>query len=132
MVTGLISQNGRRGALMISLSCDHPDIMEFIDIKNDLTKVNFANISVRVTDALMKAVECDAEFTMRFQREETGEITEETILAIELLNKLAENNWKTGEPGMLFWDRICGWNLLSETPEFSYAGVNPCNLLCRA
>lgn len=126
MVTGLISQNGRRGALMISMSCDHPDIMEFIDIKNDLSKVNFANISVRMTDAFLKAVECDADFTMRFQREETGEVTEQTIRAKDLMHKLAENNWKTGEPGMLFWDRIEKYNLLSETKEFSYAGTNPC------
>lgn len=126
MVTGLISQNGRRGALMISMSCDHPDIMEFIDIKNDLSKVNFANISVRMTDAFLKAVECDADFTLRFQREATGEVTEETIRAKDLMHKLAENNWKTGEPGMLFWDRIEKYNLLSETKEFSYAGTNPC------
>ena len=56
MVTGLIGQNGRRGALMISLDCHHPDLEEFIDIKTDLNKVTKANISVRITDDFMQAV----------------------------------------------------------------------------
>ena len=132
LVTGLIGQAGRRGALMISLSCEHPDVEEFIDVKNDMDKVLFANISVRVTDAFMEAVTGrgkvpeNTSFLLRFVREETGEVIEKEIDARELFTKLAENNWNSAEPGILFWDRIRSWNLLSNTKDFEYAGTNPC------
>ena len=126
MVTGLISQNGRRGALMLSMSCDHPDIEEFIDVKKDLDKVTKANISVRVTDKFMEAVVNDQDWELSFTRKETGETISKIVKARELMKKLAYNNWDMGEPGILFWDRIKSWNLLSEYPDFEYAGVNPC------
>ena len=125
-ITGLISQGGRRGALMLSLSCDHPDIEEFIDIKKDLDRVTKANISVRVTDEFMNAVVNDEPFTLSFVRDATGERIEKTVNARELMKKIAYNNWDMGEPGVLFWDRIEGWTLLSEYDNFKYAGVNPC------
>lgn len=125
-ITGLISQGGRRGALMLSLSCDHPDIEEFIDIKKDLDRVTKANISVRVTDEFMNAVVNDEPFTLSFVRNATGERIEKTVNARELMKKIAYNNWDMGEPGVLFWDRIEGWNILSEYGNFKYAGVNPC------
>jgi ribonucleoside-diphosphate reductase alpha chain len=56
MITGLIGQNGRRGALMISIACDHPDVERFVELKSDLNKVTKANISVRVTDKFLEAV----------------------------------------------------------------------------
>ena len=126
MVTGLISQNGRRGALMLSMSCDHPDIEEFIDVKKDLDKVTKANISVRVTDKFMEAVVNDQDWELKFTRKETGETISKTVKARELMEKLAYNNWDMGEPGILFWDQIKRWNLLSKYPDFEYAGVNPC------
>jgi ribonucleoside-diphosphate reductase alpha chain len=126
MVTGLIAQAGRRGALMISMSCDHPDIEEFIDIKKDLDKVTKANISVRVTDEFMNAAVNNQNFTMSFVRKETGEKFEKVVNARDVLMKLAYNNWDMGEPGILFWDRIESWNLLSEYDNFKYAGTNPC------
>lgn len=121
-----IGQNGRRGALMISLDCHHPDLPEFIDIKTKENSVTKANISVRVTDDFMKAVENDADWIMTFTRPETGETIERTIPAKQLFNRLCENNWNWAEPGMLFWDNITRYNLLSENSEFEYAGVNPC------
>ena len=121
-----IGQNGRRGALMISLDCHHPDLPEFIDIKTKENSVTKANISVRVTDDFMKAVENNADWTMNFTRPETGETIERTIPAKQLFNRLCENNWNWAEPGMLFWDNITKYNLLSENSEFEYAGVNPC------
>ena len=126
LVTGLIGQNGRRGALMISISCDHPDIEEFIEIKNDLDRVTKANISIRITDKFMEAVVKNEDFKLTFHREETDETIEKTINARELFHKICENNWNMAEPGMLFWDRIENWNLLSEDNEFHYSGVNPC------
>lgn len=121
-----IGQNGRRGALMISLDCHHPDLPEFIDIKTKENSVTKANISVRVTDDFMNAVETNADWTMTFTRPETGETIERTIPAKQLFNRLCENNWNWAEPGMLFWDNVTKYNLLSENSEFEYAGVNPC------
>lgn len=126
MVTGLISQNGRRGALMISLSCEHPDIEEFIDVKKDLDRVTKANISIRMTDMFMKAADKNQDVTLKFTREETGETIEKTVNARQVLIHLAENNWNMAEPGCLFWDRIKNWNLLANTKEFQFAGTNPC------
>lgn len=126
MVTGLIAQAGRRGALMISMDCNHPDIEEFIDIKKDLDRVTKANISVKVTDEFMDAAIHNKPYTLTFVRKETGEKITKVVNARDIMMKLAYNNWDMGEPGILFWDRIQNWNMLSEYPNFQYAGVNPC------
>ena len=126
MVTGLIGQNGRRGALMISLDCHHPDLEEFIDLKTDLNKVTKANISVRITDDFMEAVMNDEDFELSFIREETGEEIKKIVRAKYIFHKICKNNWDFAEPGMLFWDNVTNWNLLSNNNEFAYAGVNPC------
>ena len=126
MVTGLIGQNGRRGALMISLDCNHPDIEEFIDIKSDLNKVTKANISIKMTDEFMQSVKNSQEYKLSFTRNETGETITKNIDARKLFNKLAKMNWDYAEPGILFWDKINEQNLLSEDETFEYAGVNPC------
>lgn len=126
LVTGLIGQNGRRGALMISISCDHPDLEEFIGIKSDLDKVTKANISVRITNEFMNAVKNKEPFTLKFTRTETGETIKKEIDAYSVFHKLCEMNWDYAEPGMLFWDRIENYNLLSEDNNFHYAGTNPC------
>lgn len=111
---------------MISISCDHPDIEDFIIIKSDLDKITKANLSIRVTDEFMRAVKNNATYTLSFTREETGEKIEKTIEAKELFNKFCYMNWDYGEPAFLFWDRVKSYNLLSEDPLFEYAGVNPC------
>ena len=146
--TATIGQDGRRGALMLSLDVRHPDIEEFIDCKTDLNRVNYANISVRVNDEFMRAVENDSDYLLHWPYD--MDISEKEIEAIDeydklipvetasgpvylkkvkakrLFMKLAENNWRTAEPGILYWDRISNYNLLSEDPNFEYAGVNPC------
>ena len=124
-ITGLIGQSGRRGALMISISCDHPDLEEFIEIKSDLDKVTKANISVRVSDKFMKAVVKGETLILKFVTD-TGETITKEVEAYPIFRKLAQMNWDYAEPGILFWDRITSWNLLSNNKEFSYAGVNPC------
>lgn len=126
LTTELIGQNGRRGALMISISCDHPDIEEFITIKSDLNKITKANLSIRVTDKFMQAVDCDTTYTLSYVREETGEKIERKIRAKELFDKFCYMNWDYAEPAFLFWDRINSYNLLSEDDAFEYAGTNPC------
>ena len=126
LITELIGQNGRRGALMLSISCSHPDVEEFIKVKTTLEKVTKAKISVRITNDFMQAVKDSAEYTLEFTRVETGEHIERKVNARELFRLIAETNWDFAEPGALFWDRISSWNLLSNNKEFRYAGVNPC------
>lgn len=126
LVTGLIGQNGRRGALMLSISCDHPDLEEFIGIKSDLNKVTKANISIRMTDEFMTAVKNKEMFTLKFSRPETGETIVKEVNAYEIFKRICEMNNDYAEPGMLFWDRIESYSLLSNDPNFKYAGVNPC------
>ena len=126
LTTGLIGQNGRRGALMISMSCDHPDLEEFIDIKTDLNKINKANISIRITDKFMNAVCEDKMYDLEFIREETGEKITKRVKARKVFEKICRANWDYAEPGVLFWDQISYWNLLSEDDRFEYAGTNPC------
>lgn len=126
LVTGLIGQNGRRGALMLSFDCHHPDLEEFIEVKSDLNRVTKANISIRITDDFMVAVKNKTDFELSFTRNETGETIKKTVNAYELFKKICKMNWDYAEPGMLFWNRIENWNLLSNDPEFHYSGVNPC------
>lgn len=133
--TEIIGQNGRRGALMMSLSSNHPDILEFIDVKRDLKKINNANLSVRVDDNFMiKARDTDEEnYELIFNRSmyDSETKTEKDMSGTKinpnaLLMKLSEYNWETGEPGILFWDNIRRGGLLSNEPGFNYGGVNPC------
>ena len=139
-VTQTIGQAGRRGALMIALDVNHPDIEEFINCKTNLQRVNFANISIQVNDAFMKAVENDEDYILRWpcdakvdavgdipynELTPIGDTYVKKVRAKEIFNKLVKNNWDYAEPGILYWDRIQGYNLLDNT-DFKYAGVNPC------
>ena len=147
-ITGLIGQEGRRGALMISIDCNHPDLEDFIDLKLNLDVCTKANISVRMSDEFMKAVDEDKDYllhwpcNMDISPEEINAIKEYDTLVLvntisgpvylkkvkarRLFQKLAENNWKMAEPGILYWDNISQYNMLNTDPEFEYAGTNPC------
>ena len=96
----VIGQNGRRGALMISMDSSHPDIHDFIDAKLD-NKLEKCNISVRMSD-------------------------EDMANRKDILDHIALNNYDWAEPGMLYWDTIKSYNLLDKFENFEYAGVNPC------
>lgn len=145
--TNTIGQAGRRGALMISLDVRHPDVEEFIDCKTDLNRVQYANISVRVSDDFMQAVEKDEDYILHwpcnmtiskkeaealdyniltFVETVSGPVYLKKVKAKDLFNKLAKNNWDYAEPGMLFWDRIENYNIINNDPDFKYAGTNPC------
>ena len=127
--TGLIGQNGRRGALMLSMPVDHPDIEDFIKIKSDLDKITNANISVRVDDKFMEAVgdiNKIHDYKLSFTRPESGETISKTVDAHELFHEICEMNWNYAEPGVLFWDSIKENNLLQYDDRFEYAGTNPC------
>ena len=123
-VTELIGQSGRRGALMLSIDCNHPDIEEFISLKTKQGVCEKANISIKVSDEFMQAAIDDRDWVTEFTSPETGTITK-TFRARDLLKLLAKRNWEWAEPGLLYWDRISGYNMLDNT-DFQYAGVNPC------
>lgn len=126
LTTSLIGMRGRRGALMLNMDCTHPDLEDFINIKNDLEKVTSANISVNVNNEFMEAVANDKPFLQHFEVVASGQKIEKEVNAKEVFRKLALNNWRMAEPGVLYQDRINSWHLMSEDPEFEYAGVNPC------
>lgn len=127
-VTGLIAQQGRRGALMLSISCEHPDVEEFINLKTKPGVCEKANISIRVTDAFMQAAIDDKDWVTSFTSEETGTISK-TFKARDLLKLLAKRNWEWAEPGILYWDRITHYNMNDNNPMYQLAGTNPCGEL---
>ena len=135
--TNAVSQAGRRGALMLTLRVDHPDIEDFITIKNDehRTKVQYANISVLVTHEFMQAVMSDSDFDLRWG----GEVFR-TVRARELWNKIITNAHASAEPGIIFWDTmreyhnveyvnpLTSTNPCGEQPLASYTACNLGNL----
>lgn len=126
ITTGLIGQQGRRGALMLTMPITHPDIEEFVDIKKDLDRITKANISIRFNDNFFEAVKQNKDFTTSFTREATGEKIEKKINAKKFFEHFAHNAWDMAEPGALFWDRIQNYNLCSDIPEYRLESTNPC------
>ena len=140
-----VAQDGRRGALMITMHINHPDILDFIMKKDDLTKVTGANVSVKVTDEFMNAVEKDEDYLLRWpvessqprmlekftynklHRTEDGSYVRR-VKAREIWNTIVKQAHKNAEPGVLFWD-----NVIKESPADMYSdlgfktlGTNPC------
>lgn len=136
ITTAIIGQKGRRGALIIAMDAEHPDVEDFINIKKDLNLITNANISVKVSDRFMRyAVENPGEsYTMmcKLIDEETGETWHThriTVTPSKILEHIAENNWKMAEPGVLFWDRMKNYNFIENNPYINITGVNPCGEL---
>jgi len=119
-----IGQSGRRGALMITMGVDHPDILDFIKVKQNLKKVRYANISVRVTDAFMKAVEQDGDFTLAFESARVKRI-EKRVKAREVWNEMIKSARDWAEPGVLFWDTVKKYSP-SEYNGMEVISTNPC------
>lgn len=126
MVTELIGQHGRRGALMLTMSCDHPDLEEFMRVKTDLERVTKANMSIRVTDRFMEYVKNGLIYQQKFYRPETEEFLINDLYPQEFFKELSKANWDYGEPACLFWDRVTGYNLMSEHPDYELVSTNPC------
>lgn len=101
-----VAQDGRRGALMMTVSIKHPDAEAFIDAKTTPGKVTGANVSVRIDDDFMKAVESGEPYRQQFPVDSDNPIVTQDIDARALWNKIVENAWKAAEPGVLFWDTI--------------------------
>ncbi len=120
----VVVQGGRRrAALMGMLFDDHPDIFDFIDAKVDDGKLPYFNISVCVSDALMEAAERGGDFSLRSRS--TGK-TVRSIKGEDLWNKLCENAWKRGDPGIFFIDRANADNLLKMGETWKIESTNPC------
>lgn len=123
-----VAQEGRRGALMLSVSIKHPDSEAFIDAKMDGTKVTGANVSVRIDDEFMRAVEHDVEYEQKFPIQKEHSYISKKIRARELWRKIVHNAWKSAEPGVLFWDTIIRESIPDCYADkgFKTISTNPC------
>ena len=124
-----VGQAGRRGALMLTLPVEHYEVETFIGIKNDPTKVTGANISVKLSDVFMKAVQADEPFVLRWPL--TGKPKmQQTVQARKLWEKIIHSAWLRAEPGLLFWDRILSHNAVDCYADqgFGTVSTNPCIL----
>ena len=122
-----VAQNGRRGALMITMDIAHPDVENFITIKQDLTKVTGANISIRLSDEFMEAVVADKEYTHRWPINAKKPEMTKTVQAKELWNTIIKCAHHTAEPGLIFWDRQHKYSTSSVYPGFENTSTNPCS-----
>jgi ribonucleoside-diphosphate reductase alpha chain len=122
-----VAQNGRRGALMLSMDIAHPDVEDFITIKQDLQKVTGANISIRLSDEFMHAVEANAEYTHKWPIESDNPKFTKTVNAKELWSTIIECAHNTAEPGLIFWDRQHWYSTSSVYPGYKNTSTNPCS-----
>ncbi len=122
-----VAQKGRRGALMLTMDIAHPDVEKFITIKQDLTKVTGANVSVRVSDEFLRAVADDVTYTHRWPIDaKVPQVTKE-VNARELWNTLVSCAHNSAEPGLIFWDRQHLYSTSSVYPAFKNESTNPCS-----
>lgn len=123
-----VAQDGRRGALMLSVSINHPDAEGFIDAKLEQGKVTGANVSVRIDDAFMKAVRNKKTYTQKYPIFSQNPKFSKEIQAAELWKKIVHNAWKSAEPGILFWDTIINESLPDCYADLGYKtlSTNPC------
>jgi len=123
-----VAQDGRRGALMLSVSIKHPDSESFIDAKMETGKVTGANVSVRIDDAFMQAAIDDTKYTQTYPIKDSDPIYTQEIDARKLWNKIIHNAWKSAEPGILFWDTIQRESLPDCYADLGFETVstNPC------
>ena len=123
-----VAQDGRRGALMLSVGIKHPDSEAFIDAKMTEGKVTGANVSVKIDDEFMRAAIEDLDYVQQFPVDSPNPNTKKTIKAKTLWEKIVHNAWKSAEPGVLFWDTI----LRESIPDcyadlgFRTVSTNPC------
>ncbi len=122
-----VAQNGRRGALMLTIDISHPDVEDFITIKQDLKKVTGANISLRLTDEFMQAVTEDADFTLRWPIDSPNPKYTKVVRAKELWDTIIQCAHNTAEPGLIFWDKQHTYSTSSFYPGFKNSSTNPCS-----
>lgn len=125
-----VAQGGRRGALMLTIDCRHPEIDTFLNIKRDLSKVTGANISVRFTDDFLQAVEKNEQYTLRWpviSPVSEAKITR-VVNAKEIWEQFVDSAWTSAEPGALFWDTVQKGTPADIYSEEGYSSIstNPC------
>lgn len=138
------AQNGRRGALMLSIDINHPDVEQFATVKSDLNKVTGANISIKLNDEFMKAVENDKDYILRFPCEQPvlegyepeeyntlveipeGGVYLKKVKAKELWNTITEQARNNAEPGLMFWDNVMNMSPDGVYDEYRPISSNPC------
>ncbi len=123
-----VAQDGRRGALMLSISIKHPDAESFIDAKMEKGKVTGANVSVRIDDEFMQAVINNRPYIQQYPVDAVKPIYVKQIDARSLWNKIIHNAWKSAEPGVLFWDTIIRESVADCYADLGFhtASTNPC------
>ncbi len=123
-----VAQDGRRGALMLSVSINHPDSEDFIDAKLEQGKVTGANVSVKIDDSFMKAVKNGTNYIQKYPVFSSQPKVSKEIDASALWNKIVYNAWKSAEPGILFWDTIINESVPDCYADLGYKTVstNPC------
>jgi len=123
-----VAQDGRRGALMLSISIKHPDSEKFIDAKLEKGKVTGANISVRINDEFMNAVVNNSTYIQQYPVDSPSPVFNKEIEARKLWEKIVHNAWKSAEPGVLFWDTIIRESVPDCYADMGYQTVstNPC------
>lgn len=151
-----IGMNGRRGALLVTIDVKHPDIFDFVNSKADLTKINGANISVKIDNEFINAVKNNEDFYLRYPVDlDLSKFTKDyidapygqmhyiedhennnkicyvkKIKAKDLWDNIIHNNWLSAEPGILFWDNQNNYSLSNKYPNFQNVSCNPCGELC--
>lgn len=138
-----VAQDGRRGALMLSVSIKHPDSEAFIDAKMTEGKITGANVSVKITDEFMTAAINDKPFVQQFPIDSKEPMYKKEVSARKIWEKIVHNAWKSAEPGVLFWDTILresipdcyadlGFRTVSTNPcgEIPLCPYDSCRLLC--
>lgn len=123
-----VAQDGRRGALMLSVSIKHPDSEAFIDAKMTEGKVTGANVSVKINDAFMEAATGDKPYVQQFPVDSDEPLVQREISAKALWGKIVHNAWKSAEPGVLFWDTITRESIPDCYADLGFRTVstNPC------
>ncbi len=123
-----VAQDGRRGALMLSVSIKHPDSEDFIDAKLIAGKVTGANISVKITDDFMKAVIEHRDFVQQYPVDSDNPMVVKTVNPENIWKKIVHNAWSSAEPGILFWDTIIRESIPDCYADLGYRTVstNPC------
>ena len=123
-----VAQDGRRGALMLSVSVKHPDAEAFIDAKMTEGKVTGANVSVKIDDEFMEAVTAEKPYTQQYPIDSKNPILQKEINASQLWGKIIHNAWKSAEPGVLFWDTIKRESIPDCYADLGFETVstNPC------
>lgn len=137
-VCRMVGQNGRRGALMITLDINHPDVARFVEMKADKKKVTGANVSVKITDDFMQAVQDDEDYQLQWPVDAIQPKVTKTVRAKELWELIVKQATENAEPGLIMWDNVeqylpaqCYWDHVSTNPcsEIPLSPYDSCRLI---